>query len=541
MKYSKHIFFITSLCSVIFLARWLSADYLSDMKTSLQQMQRTLLLIGERIRQIKQSTSQDAASQHKDVYDSATVRFGDTLSVGEQEYLINRKPKIYAALYHIYGETINEKQLPVISIVASGGGYRAMLGTIGFLLGMEKIGFLDAVTYVAALSGSTWAVLPWIATGLSLTELKKYIAQAITQDINDVHTKESRMISSMLFKKMMALSPVTSVDVYGGLLANRLLNFFGDSRQSVCLSDLAERVKTGEWVYPICTAIDARSAVAHNAPWFEFTPHEIGCQEFGVYIPTWAYGRKFKNGTSTNVRPEVTLGFQLGTYGSAFGVHVGYAWRVIEKTIENSSFKKFMDKMVKQNEGKRFFWANIHNFMAGIPGNPFENRMYLKLVDAGLAFNLPYPPVSGERSTRASDVLIFCNMSAGQAEVALMHCEEYARARNLPFPVIDYEGISQRTISIFKDESDRSIPIVIYMPRVSDHALFNQKKSDPAYQHYKNIEHFDFERCVEHGFCKTKNFKYTLHQSQQVMNQMEFNVVANKEKIIDAIRWAVEK
>jgi len=348
-------------------------------------------------------------------------------------------------------------------------------------------------------------------------------------------------LSKMLFKKVVGMSPVTSVDIYGGLLANRLLYFFDDNRQKVCLSDMAERLKTGECVYPIATAIDARSAVAHNAPWFEFTPHEIGCTEFGAFIPTWSYGRKFRAGKSTSFRPEVTLGFQLGTYGSAFGVHIGLAWKHIENTITDSWFKDSMDKMVKQYEGKRLFWADVHNFMAGIPGNPFKDRMYLKLVDAGLAFNLPYPPVSGERAQRTPDVLIFCNMSAEHGAHALLKCEEYAREKNLPFPVIDYDGISERTMSIFRDENDTSVPVVIYMPRFSDHELWDEKKSDPEYSAYKNLEDFDIDECAEYGFCRTKKFKYTQEQSAQLINQMEFNVVVNKEKILDAIREVAER
>ncbi len=545
-------------CVVLFLIRRSSADYLSDVKASLQKIQDYLSEMTEQARQsepIKKIGAKVTALRKaipisykkmifKHDYDTqmAQVHSGDQLSQGEQNYLRNRKPKIYSALKALFNEPIDEHNLPTISIICSGGGYRAMLGTIGFLSGIEKIGLLDAVTYVAALSGSTWALFPWIATGMSLIEFREYITQAITRDINDTTVIESNMISAMLFKKIVGLSPVTAVDIFGALLANRLLSFFGDQRQRIRLSDLTDKVETGNWPYPIGTAIDARSAVALDAPWFEFTPHEIGCDSFGAYIPSWAYGRKFNQGRSTSFRPEVNLGFQLGTYGSAFGVHIGLAWQTIEKTITNVAFKNFMEKLVNKYEGKRFFWADVYNFMAGLAGNPFKDRRYLKLVDAGLAFNLPYPSVSGERSARkSSDVLIFCNMSASKVKRALMKCEEYARVRNLPFPVIDYDGISKRTVSIFKDESDRSIPVVIYLPRFSDHVLWNEKKDDLSYSDYSSLEGFDIGSCVKSGFCKTTRFTYTKEQSGKVIDQMEFNVVVNREEIIDAIRWVVER
>jgi phospholipase A2 len=488
----------------------------------------------------QRSLLKDSSYDHSHVIN---IRFANALSKGEHEYLVKRKPKIRAALEEIYDQNFDEQNLPIISIVASGGGYRAMLGTIGFLCGIEKIGLLDAITYVAALSGSTWAVAPWIVTGMSLPEFKKYIALVITRDLNDVSYRESRLMDDMLRKKFLGLNPMTVVDVYGGLLANRLLNFFGDHRQLVYLSDLAEHIKNGDYVYPIFTAIDARSGVAFDAPWFEFTPHEIGSAEFGIYIPTQAYGRRFNAGKSISLAPEVSLGFHLGTFGSAFGVHMRYAWSEIESTISESWFKKMMTNLVEQYEGKRFFWANVNNFMFGLffEGNAFEKRRFLKLVDAGLAFNLPYPPVSGERPERKPDVLIFCDMSAAGGEHALRKCEAYARKRNLPFPRVNYKGITKRTITIFKDDTNSAVPVVIYMPSLSDHDLWEKNKLNPQCSAYGSIDNFDIDQCVKNGFCKTTNFQYTRHQSQQVMDQMEFNVVANKEKIIDAIGWVVEK
>jgi hypothetical protein len=179
--------------------------------------------------------------------------------------------------------------------------------------------------------------------------------------------------------------------------------------------------------------------------------------------------------------------------------------------------------------------------MFGMKKQELSERKYLKLVDAGIAFNLPYPPVSGERSERKSDILIFCDMSATGKGVALMKCEKYAREKGLPFPVIEYEDIEKRSISIFKDDTNKEVPVVIYMPRVSDQVLWEENKINTAVSEYTGIEDFDIEACVKKGFCNTINFKYSREQSQQVMHQMEFNVLMNKEKIIDVIRSVVEQ
>ena len=47
-------------------------------------------------------------------------------------------------------------QVPVIAVLGSGGGTRAMTSLYGSLAGLQELGLLDAVTYLSGVSGSTW-------------------------------------------------------------------------------------------------------------------------------------------------------------------------------------------------------------------------------------------------------------------------------------------------------------------------------------------------------------------------------------------------
>lgn len=47
-------------------------------------------------------------------------------------------------------------QVPVIAILGSGGGFRAMVGFAGVMKALYESGVLDCATYIAGLSGSTW-------------------------------------------------------------------------------------------------------------------------------------------------------------------------------------------------------------------------------------------------------------------------------------------------------------------------------------------------------------------------------------------------
>lgn len=476
----------------------------------------------------------------------AIVRTGNELNTHEREYVSKRRPKVKHALEKMLGRSLDGKHIPTIAIVASGGGYRAMLGSIGALCAAEKLGIMGAATYITALSGSTWALSAWMSTGMSIENFKQYIQRNIEKDIVNVGLTESKRITDMLMVKLAFNQPVTTVDVYGGLLANRLLSQYGVDCQRVYLSQQAERIKNADVPYPIYTAIDAREAVAREPQWYEFTPHEIGSPYFNVYVPTWAYGRQFYAGGSTDFAPEQSLGFHMGVWGSAYGVHFGRVWETIIDSVPGSSViraaieKKFIDPYT----GKRLdtTWGEVNNYMYAIPNQELQLRPTIKFVDAGIDFNLPYPPVSGERPERKADIMLFLDFSGGSLLYSIKKAEEYARKKGLKFPKIDYVDIETKTISIFRDPVDPSVPVIIYLPRVSDQQLWQAHKSNPLFSQYNSIEGFNFEECTNAsgGGCGTLRFQYTAHDSQQLMDQMEFNMIVNKDKIIEAINWVID-
>ena len=52
--------------------------------------------------------------------------------------------------------------LPQIAVCFSGGGTRSMVATVGQLRGLVALGLLDQVGYISCVSGSCWAVVPYL-------------------------------------------------------------------------------------------------------------------------------------------------------------------------------------------------------------------------------------------------------------------------------------------------------------------------------------------------------------------------------------------
>ena len=475
-------------------------------------------------------------------HEIALAKHNTGISDGERAYLHNRLPIVKAALEKMLNRSLDDTQIPKIALIGSGGGYRAMLCTTGSLCGAQKIGLLDATTYITSLSGSTWAVAPWISTGIPIKKFKNYIQDCAAQSFHDVSHEEKMLIARAIAVKKTYNQSRTLVDLYGDLLANRLLACLGDARQIVALSHQIEKFKNGAYPYPIYTAIDGRESIVQGQTWYEFTPHTIGDHTNNIHIPTWAYGRTFKRGESTNDAPEKPLSHLMGTWGSAFAANVEDMLHEIDTDKEHQNL---LEKLAEPLNGKRIvpFWAKVPNYMYkmnDVNDAPLSTKKNLKFVDAGLEANLPYPPVSGICPERTAEILIFLDSSAGHIGNELKKTADYAHKYNLPFPIINSDDLGKKTISVFKDENNKAAPIVIYMPRISEKALWEENKLKPEYAKY-NLSEFDLEYETNNGYCKTQEFQYTPEHSTLVINQTEFNMRASKDVLIKEINWCIDR
>jgi hypothetical protein len=470
----------------------------------------------------------------------AVVRVGNELHPDEQAFLNNRAPIVKAALEKMLGESLDGRYVPTIALVGSGGGYRAMLCTTGSLVGAEKINLLDATTYISALSGSTWAVGTWYATGLPIKQFRRFIVDKTGRGLEDVTFEDMRLIGEALQIKIAFNQPLTLIDLYGLLLGNVLLSDFGDARHRVYLSHQTDLLVDGKWPYPIYTSVRAEEGAPSN--WYEFTPHEVGGGWMQKYTPIWAFGRKFIEGYSIDFAPEQSLSFLMGTWGSAFGANVKQIYESIDTAISSVLVRELIEKIfINDVANDRITCSEMNNFVVGMR-KPITQLSLLEMVDAGASpgFNLPYPPISGERSQRKADVLIFLDASASvQGGETLKEVEAYARANNLKFPPINYIGIDTRAISIYKDKNDPDVPVVIYMPRIND-PLFGAALNKSEYAHYAPfIRNYDIEKCIASGCCNTMNFKYTHNEAMQLTKLTEFNMLMCRDAIAGAIRWVV--
>ena len=477
-------------------------------------------------------------NKYKDIV--AHLRIGDQLCDQEKAYLDVRMPKVKNALEQLLDKELNGLYMPKIALINSGGGARSLISCIGFHVGAHEMGLLDAITYDVGLSGGAWFVALWMQSGKDIHTFKQLLQLLMQDDLLLSGATDAKLFADALMVRFGLGQPVTLVNSWGALIANRYLSIYGDKRHQVLWSDVADFIKDGTVPFPILSATSGYVPESFEnrpkVPWCEFTPYEVG----GVgnwlgnaCVPTWAFGRKFEKNRSVDMAPELDLGGLMGLCGSAFAFSFarGYDKKIKDLPIIGACTEHLLSRMNQDTHysigKKRFTVGKVNNFAKDVFGASVSGHRHLKIVDGGISFNLPYPPVSGH-GARKADILIFCDASSnierkGPTNVYMI--EKYAREHGLKFPKIDAKRIGQQVVSVFKDESDPEVPLVIYLPRIVADGI-------------------SYPNTVPEGFStafKTSKFAYTKKEFDALSAVTETNILASKDWIIKEISAHIQR
>ncbi len=451
---------------------------------------------------------------------SAIVRASKYLCPQEKDFLRKRRPIVRQALSHFMQQQLSDDEVPTIAIAGSGGGYRAMLATAGTLRTCQDVGLLDAATYLAGVSGSTWLFGPWYDSGLSLED---YLEQMLPALETDARTKNLNypLVTKCLLKKLMFGQQISLIDLFGAALAHTFLSRHGKQRYEVTLSSAHKQLQDGSWPLPIYTAVEG------NKPydWYEFTPYEVGNQETDCYIPTWALGRSFDGGVSHDFAPEPSLGYLLGVFGAVMSASFEELYLAYAEKIEAVALQSFILELLggPGTNSDRLFEARVANFAYRMPYNFSAFKEELTLIDSGFSCNIPLPALLGNR--RKIDVIILTESSSEIASGSeLRRVIDYARRKKLPLPTIDVDAIATKHVQVYSDNPEA--PIIVHLPYIKNDSY------DAS---------FDPQALSVDGFCVSSNMQYSAQEARQVMGLAQHNLHVSTQDIKEAIALAIER
>ncbi len=461
----------------------------------------------------------------------------DNKNLSETNFIIKKRKKFIKKEFINQFDIGNRKiNIPKITVCLSGGGYRAMINSLGVLRGLEDIKILHLVENIYSLSGSTWLVNLWLASKYNLNKLETHLRSKLSKNIKFKLDKINKYASMPLNKdqykellKYVAIfwqqkigygQRINLIDIWGLLIGLNIyppdINIYHE-----CLSNQAAILKEGNKPISISTAI---SPIDKNNPtknellpsniyrWLLFSATQISIEhDNNLYtIPSWALGREFKKGKSVKnykgQAPELPLAYLLGIFGSAFSGSPQEYLKIINKMVlfkDLPIVSKTMEFATQIGfKDKRVAPAKIYNFIEHLEES---SNNQITLIDAGLECNIPLYPIL--KYDNAEIILVF------DASIENRNFENLKNIISKALPNAETKIVVEEHYLVLQVDNK----IIFYMPL--------EKFDNITYPNECNI--FSKNELIN-GFGKMTNFSYQENQFSAISKLAYTNVVKNE-------------
>ncbi|ELK05509.1 Cytosolic phospholipase A2 zeta [Pteropus alecto] len=527
------------------------------------------------------------------------LRLGFDLCDGERKFLDKRKQIVSKALQQVLGlsQAPDSGQVPVVAVLGSGGGTRAMSSLYGSLAGLQELGLLDTVTYLKGVSGSTWCISTlykdpaWSQVALQ-GPTERARARVCSSKMGAVSTERLQYYAQELGNLESSGHSVSLIDLWGLLIEY----FLYQEENPAKLSDQQEAISQGQNPYPIYASINVRTNISGEdfAEWCEFTPHEIGFPKYGAYIPTKLFGSEFFMGRLLKLWPEPRICYLQGMWGSAFAASLdeifmktaGFSLSFLDWYRGHVNITDDCQKLQLHDPTRlrtklftrqgpfsqavldvftsRFTAAENFNFTQGLclhkdyvagrefmawkdthpdafPNELTPMRDCLYLVDGGFALNSPFP--LSLLPQRAVDLIVSFDYSLDAPFEVLQMTEKYCRDRGIPFPRVEVlpEDLEEpRECYLFDRAEDPRSPIVLHFPLVN-RTFRTHLAPGVERQTAEEKARGDFAINGSDTPYGMTNFTYEPEEFDRLVALSRYNVLNNAETVKHALRLALDR
>ncbi|PKU38609.1 cytosolic phospholipase a2 epsilon-like [Limosa lapponica baueri] len=419
------------------------------------------------------------------------------------------------------------EQVPVVAIMTTGGGTRALTAMYAHLLSVQELNVLDCVSYITGLSGTTC-----------------YCPSSKQEDSHKLTDQQQALNQGQ-----------NPLPIYLSL----------NVKDKISDQDFRE--------------------------WVEFTPYEVGFPKYGAFIRAEDFGSEFFMGRLMKKIPESRICFLEGIWSSVFSLNLMDAWYISvhsedfwhkwtrdkitdidDETLFPKRPNELDTRVVRPTDSFSDIFRDIAmlrpaaseicNFLKGLQmnNNYLESEFskwkdceldsqpnhltaatdYLILIDTAFAFATSYPPLM--RPERKVDVILHFNYSSGSQTGPLKEASKYFEKQGIPFPTKvpdDQETPHLKECYIVGDKESPETPIVIFFPLVND--TFRDYKAPGVKRSPSEMAEGDVDVANTCGPYYINNLSYSEEDFDKLVNLSYYNVQNNKDLILQALRTATER
>ncbi|XP_075681666.1 cytosolic phospholipase A2 gamma [Rhinoderma darwinii] len=478
------------------------------------------------------------------------------MSEGEESSIKARKEKVRKALKKLNNNIQKNEEPPVIAILGSGGGLRAMVGFLGVLAELAKEDVLDAITYICGTSGSTWCISSLFNDEKWSSCMEKMESQITNHLLSSSWTMKKILekLYETFFKETFSLTNIWAY-AFIHIIINEINEKTLSSHRTSC--------ENGENPYPVYSAVETGSLKSNDpGTWFEFTPHLVGFPAYIAAQRLWGsapasstlirqsikgkFYRLFYSISTESDNEEVSLLSSIEESLDSDGICLCDGCRKLVEFLSSHDLARMTDTEVEMLWGdsesslervnllktlllpiytqKCFFnwqWGTTNNFLykrnSNIPDDLYSKE-FLSLVDAGLEINSAYPLML--LPNRKVDLILSFDHSEGDPFLTLKDTDTYCKKNGIPFPQINIDDKESEAPSkscyVFKGDGNGA-PDVMHFP------LFNNDSCEGEVHKFRE---------------KYATFKLFYDESEltELLKISKLSVKKNKDQILDKFK-----
>ncbi|XP_061468782.1 cytosolic phospholipase A2 delta-like [Rhineura floridana] len=525
------------------------------------------------------------------------VRLGFDLCGEEQAFLHKRKKVVADALKSVLQlkEGLLDHEVPVVAVMATGGGCRAMTSLYGQLSGLKKLGVLDCITYISGTSGSTWTMSnlyedsSWSQKDLErpIREAKKHMTKNKISTFSLEHLIYYQNELSQRAKEGIATS-------FNDLWAVALENILHDRVNDFKLSDQQHAVNQGQNPLPLYLALNVKEnhiSTFDFKEWCEFSPYEVGFLKYGAFIRSEDFGSEFFMGRLMKKNPESRICYLEALWSNILAVNLLDVWNKLSSTDEcwqklirnklrnieinyippkSSSYlgtswmcpDGMLFKIIRNILTDRPLHHHIHNFLKGFHMHKnyyqesqfstwkdsrldqFPNQLTpledgICLVDAAYFINTSCPPLL--RKERKVDIILSFDYSLDNPFQSIEQTGKYCLEQGIPFPRIllsEEDKKNPRECYLFVEDENKEAPIVLHFPLVND--TFQKFKEPGVERRQKEMAEGTVPLSGNCSRYQLMDFTYTKKDFDKLLKLTDYNIQNNSDLILQALSIAIK-
>ncbi|KAM9012993.1 cytosolic phospholipase A2 epsilon-like [Ara ararauna] len=526
------------------------------------------------------------------------VRLEFGLCMEEKNFMQKRRKFVASALKKALRleRDLQDHEVPVVAVMTTGGGTRALTSLLGNLLGLQKLGLLDAISYITGSSGSTWTLSHlYQNTDWSHKDLSRQIGE-VRRHMTKCKLSCFSLESLKYYDKELKLRKqegyqISSIDLWGLLLEKAL----SDGKNNHRLSDERQALRQGQNPLPIYMILNIKEdySLSEFKEWVEFTPYEVGFLKYGAFIRAEDFGSEFFMGRLIKKLPESRICFMKGLWSNVFSYNLLDAWhssdptercslrctqhrtidvagdepsssacgheqetylvdpecgimgiirRVLSERVMVSKFYNFLKGFQLHNEylqSKSFcIWKDT--ILENFPNQLTETAKFICLADTAGYIDISYPPLM--RPERKVDVVLHLNYSSGSQTSPLEEASKYFLKQGIPFPKIHMSEEEKKNLKecyIFEDTDTPEAPIVVFFPLVND--TFRKYKEPGVERSLAEMAQGKVDVSSTFSPYCISSFTYTEDEFDKLIELTSYNIQNNKNLILQALNSAIEQ